>query len=265
MSYRYDLEALAARHAALVAEVQAKTAERDDAQRLLVEARERAKLPVLDNIRVASPCTMAWNKMIGDERVRLCAHCDKHVYNLSGMTRDDAEALIIEKNGTLCVRYFQRKDGTILLADCTVGRKHKRNRRVFAAAAAAALAGGGLAALRSKPTDERIQQRVMAKELSPEELSPEELTHAKVHGLIWKKMWDDMWKRRIGAIEQAHMVVEEIEQAQMVERRIEAIEHARMGVLGPIPGASDDVGGQTIIDAIADDSVSKVPPRVDHE
>ena len=37
--------------------------------------------------------------MVGDERVRACGSCDKHVYNLSAMTRDEAQALIIERNG----------------------------------------------------------------------------------------------------------------------------------------------------------------------
>src|SRR5574338_1406661 len=139
MSYRNDLEALAARHDALAAEVATKTQELDATRQLLDDARQRARLPVLPNIRVATPCSADWNAMTGDERVRACGACNKNVYNLSDMTRDEAEALILEKEGRLCVRYFQRKDGTILLKDCTVGIAQKRKRRLFAAGAAAVL------------------------------------------------------------------------------------------------------------------------------
>ena len=104
------------------------------------------KLPLLARIHVATPCTADWNQMTGDERVRHCAHCKKDVFNLSDMSRAQAERLIIEMNGDLCARYYQRKDGTILLADCSVGIQQKRKTRVLAAGAAALLAGTGGAA-----------------------------------------------------------------------------------------------------------------------
>ena len=143
MSYRSDLDALEARHAALDADVATKTKERDAAARVLEEAKARAKLPILDNIGIASPCRVDWATMTGDDRVRACSACDKDVYNLSSLTRDEAQALIIEKNGQLCVRYYQRTDGTILLADCTVGKAAARRRKWIAAGAVALLAGGG--------------------------------------------------------------------------------------------------------------------------
>jgi hypothetical protein len=142
MSYRDNIDALAARHAALETEVAHKTRELDTAARILDEARTKARLPVLDNIRIASPCSADWSKMIGDERARFCGDCKKTVYNISEMTRDDAEALLIEKEGKLCMRYYQRADGTILLKDCVVGVKRKRKRRIIVAGAAALLAGG---------------------------------------------------------------------------------------------------------------------------
>ncbi|HUS32941.1 MAG TPA: hypothetical protein VMZ53_30775 [Kofleriaceae bacterium] len=150
MTYRNDIDALSARHAALSAEVETKTRELDTTSRLLDEMKARAKLPVLPNIRVASPCTADWKEMapVDDvgERVRHCGSCDKNVYNLSQMTRDEAEALILAKEGRLCVRYFQRKDGTILLKDCTVGASNSKKRRLIAAGAAAMLVGSGAAA-----------------------------------------------------------------------------------------------------------------------
>ncbi len=154
-AYRDDVEALSARQVALASEVAAKTRELSQASELLADARARAKLPVLDNIRVATPCTADWAKMSGDERVRACGDCKKNVYNLTEMTRDEAQALIIEKEGKLCVRYFQRKDGTILLKDCVIGVKRSRRRRIIAAGAAALLAGGAGILYRSMTHDEQ--------------------------------------------------------------------------------------------------------------
>jgi hypothetical protein len=161
MSYRNDVDALAARHAALEGEVAAAAKQRDDAKRLLDEARERAKLPVLDNLRVASPCSEQWAAMPGDERVRACDKCKQNVYNLSALTRAEAEALIVERNGRMCVRYYQRADGTILLADCTVGRRNKRVVRAVAAGIAASIAGGGAYGLLSHARNEHVMGDMM--------------------------------------------------------------------------------------------------------
>jgi hypothetical protein len=103
---------------------------------------------VLPNIRVAAPCTADWNAMSRTDaadpegRIRACGDCNKRVYNLSAMTRDEAEALIIRTEGKLCVRYFQRKDGTILLKDCSIGIKQRRRMRIVAAGTALLAATG---------------------------------------------------------------------------------------------------------------------------
>ncbi len=165
MSYRSDLDALAARHDALDADVAERTRERDQAAQLLREARARASLPVLDNIRVASPCSASWAAMSGDDRVRACADCKKNVYNLSEMTRDEAEALIIAHEGRLCVRYFQRADGTILLKDCMIGVRRRRRRRIVAAGIAASIAGSifGARALAKEPADHAVLGNIVAR------------------------------------------------------------------------------------------------------
>jgi hypothetical protein len=53
----------------------------------------------LDHVRVAAPCTSDWDQMIGSERVRFCGQCSLNVYNLSSMTRSDAESLIAGTEG----------------------------------------------------------------------------------------------------------------------------------------------------------------------
>ncbi|MGI8981778.1 MAG: hypothetical protein ACR2FY_21320 [Pirellulaceae bacterium] len=85
-------------------------------------------LPLLDQISVASPCTVSWDSMQGDERQRYCKLCQKNVYNLSGMRRDEAESLVGASKGRLCVRYYRRHDGTVLTADCPVGLRGVRAR-----------------------------------------------------------------------------------------------------------------------------------------
>jgi hypothetical protein len=82
----------------------------------------------LNNIKIASPCSADWNEMYGNERKRFCGDCKLNVFNLSGMTRSDAENLLMNSEGRVCVRYFQRADGTILTADCPVGWAKVRQR-----------------------------------------------------------------------------------------------------------------------------------------
>jgi hypothetical protein len=109
----------------------------------------RARIPVsLNVIRVDKPCPASWEKMRGDERVRFCEECSLHVYNLSAMTRDAAEALMASGEGRLCVRYFQRADGTVITQDCGGGlRRAIKRGRILAATAAAFLLSAMLAPL----------------------------------------------------------------------------------------------------------------------
>lgn len=85
---------------------------------------------LLESITIASPCQVDWNLMTGDEQVRYCGQCQLNVYNLSGMTREEAETLVRGTEGRLCVRYFQRADGTVITRDCPVGLQALHKRRV---------------------------------------------------------------------------------------------------------------------------------------
>ncbi|MBV9462974.1 MAG: hypothetical protein JO317_01995 [Verrucomicrobiae bacterium] len=91
-------------------------------------------------LRIASPCSARWSEMSGDERARFCSHCSKHVYNLSAMSAAEARALVREKEGKLCVRYFLRGDGTILTQDCPEGLAKVRAQWLKIAAAFAGVA-----------------------------------------------------------------------------------------------------------------------------
>lgn len=61
----------------------------------------------IDNVRVGSPCTEDWNKMRGNDRVRVCDHCVKEVNNLSELTRKQAKRLVRSSDGNICIRYYE--------------------------------------------------------------------------------------------------------------------------------------------------------------
>lgn len=90
----------------------------------------------LENISIASPCSANWNEMYGNDRMRFCGQCKLNVYNLSGMSREDAESLVMNAEGRLCVRFYRRSDGTIITENCPVGwAKVKARAKVYVTAA----------------------------------------------------------------------------------------------------------------------------------
>lgn len=115
-----------------------------DVEKLLKSTTSKRGLPTLDNLRIAAPCNVPWESMKGDEHVRFCSSCEKNVYDLSSLTRRQAEALLRAKEGNLCVTYFKRADGTVLTADCPVGLRRRRLRN--AVVAIASVTGVGAAA-----------------------------------------------------------------------------------------------------------------------
>ncbi len=82
----------------------------------------------LSHVRISAPCRADWERMRGNERVRFCDGCSMNVYNLSNMTKKDAETLILNTEGRLCVRYYHRADGTILTGNCPVGLRALKRR-----------------------------------------------------------------------------------------------------------------------------------------
>jgi hypothetical protein len=84
----------------------------------------------LDHIKVAAPCSADWDQMyaVENQRVRFCSQCNLNVYNLSGMTRAQAEALLTHSEQRLCVRFYRRPDGTILTQNCPVGLRAIKRR-----------------------------------------------------------------------------------------------------------------------------------------
>ena len=114
-------------------------------------------LPLLQDVRVASPCHASWDEMaaIDGERVKFCGGCKKNVYNLSARSQGEAEGLLRKHEGHLCVRYYQRSDGTVLSGDCSVGAQAIRMalvRRSVVAAGLFAMLFSAMAAVNIRET-----------------------------------------------------------------------------------------------------------------
>jgi hypothetical protein len=121
----------------------------------------------LDRVRIAAPCETDWDEMRGDERVRFCQRCSLNVYNLSSMTKREAERLVTRTEGArLCVRFYRRSDGTMLTKSCPVGLRaiKRRASRITSATFAAIvsfLAGVGVVPKKEASPIVATQQNVI--------------------------------------------------------------------------------------------------------
>jgi hypothetical protein len=191
MAYRGDVAALETRRALLeqrIFELRAKARELDGLKgqeaelqqqlasttALLEKMAPRRALPVLDAVKIASPCSADWSSMKGDDRVRFCGGCEKNVYNLSAMDRADAEALLRAKEGNLCARLYRRSDGTVITADCPVGAKRVRRRKLaLAAVGGSVLSAMAMLGVRYTLTATMGEPAVMGKMAMPAQYPPE--------------------------------------------------------------------------------------------
>lgn len=113
---------------------------------------DRSPAIELRNLRIGFACQQRWEDMVGEERVRACAGCDRPVFDLSAMTRADAERLLATRGLTPCVRFYRRPDGTVMTSDCPSGER--RERRRLAVVASSIAAGAAIAmpsAARAEP------------------------------------------------------------------------------------------------------------------
>ena len=81
---------------------------------------------MLTQFAIRTPCPMDWDRMLGNDRVRFCERCQKHVYNLTVMSPAETAALIStirDRNERRCVRLYQRPDGTLTTSGCEPGRE----------------------------------------------------------------------------------------------------------------------------------------------
>jgi hypothetical protein len=128
---------------------------------------------MLVRVRVASKCTADWEEMLGAERVRFCPQCSLNVYDLSAMTRREAEELIATREGRLCARLYRRADGTVLTRDCPVGLRavvHRVSR--LAGAALSAMMSVSFAAAQDPQHNPPPLMQIALAHSSPSQVSP---------------------------------------------------------------------------------------------
>lgn len=72
------------------------------------------KKDTLDRVYLKKPCSTEWNLMEGNDQIRFCSECNKQVYNLSSMTRKQAEDLLAKGGGELCANIDRDDRGKII-------------------------------------------------------------------------------------------------------------------------------------------------------
>jgi hypothetical protein len=87
----------------------------------------------LEDLILVKSCPMHWRQMDGNDQVRVCHRCNRKVYNISNMTREEAERVIRMSGGRLCAQFYRRKkDGMIMTAPCGFVGKVKRRLSILA-------------------------------------------------------------------------------------------------------------------------------------
>jgi hypothetical protein len=74
------------------------------------------------------------------------------------MSTQEAEELVLKTEGRLCVRYYQRSDGTVLTADCPVGQSAMQRRVKALAMAGVMFLVSGLAYAGSIGRERQFQE-----------------------------------------------------------------------------------------------------------
>lgn len=147
------------------------------------------KIAILDVIDVDVPCHADWGKMPGNETVRHCPTCDLKVYDLSSMMRDEAETLLRQHQGPICVRLLRSFDGATITADGPGHRKGIRRRMARLAATLLALLGFpscvirsmgsvDVAGIRNRPNQERSTAEELSKNVPAQNVNDRQLGEA---------------------------------------------------------------------------------------
>ncbi len=79
----------------------------------------KGKLKIVDSIRVESPCPVPDfdNHAQALDQGWYCHHCEKEVYDLASMTREEIAKLIDNTGGHFCALVSHRQDGSIVTGD----------------------------------------------------------------------------------------------------------------------------------------------------
>jgi len=95
---------------------------------------------LIQQLHIASPCSVEWDSMIGNDRVRFCEHCRLSVHHVDSLNSKQLRRLIARSHGRLCVNYTRPNVAN------TLPILHKIGRRTSALAAGAFSATLGISA-----------------------------------------------------------------------------------------------------------------------
>lgn len=136
----------------------------------------------LDRLRIASPCQRKWEGMAGDDRLRHCTLCDRDVYNLAEMTRDEIGRVLAAGDDGACVRLTRRSDGTLRTRDDPPAAPARWSRAGRAAGAmllsAVALASGCASAGKPRSSEVLLSLQLLGETAS--EIATEDATFVGV-------------------------------------------------------------------------------------
>jgi hypothetical protein len=71
-------------------------------------------------VRIASPCSTAWDEMPGDDKIRFCPKCQLNVYNFAEIPETQVNQLLIDQEGKVCAKVYQRASGNLVTRDSPV-------------------------------------------------------------------------------------------------------------------------------------------------
>ena len=91
-------------------------------------------------LRITSPCSVSWDSMIGNDRVRFCEHCQIAVHNLDLTSRKQVRRLIARSEGRICISYQQPATERKTISPAPILHKiGRRTARIAAGAFSASL------------------------------------------------------------------------------------------------------------------------------
>lgn len=83
---------------------------------------------------VPKPCHEDWDKLTPVERGHFCTVCETKVWDLSSLTKEEADEFLRSTEGDLCVSYKERTDGEVVHREAPVVPLSRLVRRLPAAA-----------------------------------------------------------------------------------------------------------------------------------
>ncbi|MCB9908600.1 MAG: hypothetical protein H6830_12845 [Planctomycetes bacterium] len=92
------------------------------------------------NLRIDNPCPRTWEGLQGDGARRFCSECQLHVLDGTRLTKDEAERLVHEGEGRVCMRVPVGPDGRLLFRDPEQARRSGLRAFGWAVAASGVLA-----------------------------------------------------------------------------------------------------------------------------